>query len=530
MTCCQRISLSLAEGSLLNKVFPSNNGRNEMGFLPCLLRTSQTWDNAFGNNILTCHITKSSITPFQQMFEGAIFHCEDKQASSLRICCPCLYHQAIENTFMDSSIFEPVTQDPPTIVDSLVTQLNKQYGKSNPWATGHGRQLPPGYILAKRKKALQSGRPIISFVDSPFRPMLNILVRMIFQRIPVACPNHFASGDVYAFLDILRSAPVDANLVLINQDLAGFFTSIGQERFLGARLINAPGLFTTPHEQRKSSQSLREKLTVQETSSKAAHFVDSTSQGRSSSKMSHPFSQQHSTCRPLRWANDAFVNVDDVEAVQWAARCPQHSASWSFPSANKFGPSTSNKPFHQTHPLRGQSTHLWWRAPSRLAAIWSPSGRRFLWKADHPWNRTRPRIPWFHARNKTSWADLQWTHQHLPGPVPFFGISSKSPSQWLFQMSDVAKGAFPDHRVRQGLDQLIQLYILAGFPSDELHHISSPIMTLRQNGKNGACCGRATVHSRTCFFLNFWLCVPLALLRFFFFLRSSVASPLCSLF
>jgi hypothetical protein len=171
------------------------------------------------------------------MFEGAIFHCEDKQASSLRICCPCLYHQAIENTFMDSSIFEPVTQDPPTIVDSLVTQLNKQYGKSNPWATGHGRQLPPGYILAKRKKALQSGRPIISFVDSPFRSMLNILVRMIFQRIPVACPNHFASGDVYAFLDILRSAPVDANLVLINQDLAGFFTSIGQERFLGARRI-----------------------------------------------------------------------------------------------------------------------------------------------------------------------------------------------------------------------------------------------------------------------------------------------------
>ena len=98
-------------------------------------------------------------------------------------------------------------------------------------------------------------------------------------------------------------------------------------------------------------------------------------------------------------------------------------------------------------------------------------------------------------------------------------------------MSDVAKGAFPDHRVRQGLDQLIQLYILAGFPSDELHHISSPIMTLRQNGKNGACCGRATVHSRTCFFfLLLTLCSsrPPSLFLFLAFLRrfSSVFSLL----
>ena len=57
---------------------------------------------------------------------------------------------------------------------------------------------------------------------------------MIFQLIPVACPNHFASGDVYTLLSILKSAPVDADLILVNQDLAGFFTSIDQDRFIGA--------------------------------------------------------------------------------------------------------------------------------------------------------------------------------------------------------------------------------------------------------------------------------------------------------
>ena len=177
---------------------------------------------------VTCHITKSSINQFQKTFEGAIFHCEDKQSSSLRIYCPCLYYQSIEQTFQDPAIFEPVPHDPTTIVSSLIETLQKRHGKSYHWAVGNGRQLPSGYILAKRKKDFRSGRPIISFVDSPFRPMLNI------QLIPVACPNHFASGDVYTLLTILKSAPVDADFILVNQDLAGFFTGIDQDRFVGA--------------------------------------------------------------------------------------------------------------------------------------------------------------------------------------------------------------------------------------------------------------------------------------------------------
>ena len=55
---------------------------------------------------ITSHITKSSINQLQSTFDGAIFHCEDKHASSLRIYCLCLYDQSIESTFQDPSIFE----------------------------------------------------------------------------------------------------------------------------------------------------------------------------------------------------------------------------------------------------------------------------------------------------------------------------------------------------------------------------------------------------------------------------------------
>eukprot|EP00435_Cladocopium_sp_Y103_P006859 s3088_g2.t1 len=50
---------------------------------------------------------------------------------------------------------------------------------------------------------------------------------------PVGCPHHFAVGDVYELLTILKSIPENQSLRLFNENLAGFFTSIEPERFIG---------------------------------------------------------------------------------------------------------------------------------------------------------------------------------------------------------------------------------------------------------------------------------------------------------
>jgi len=197
-------------------------------------KTYNLWSTHTHTSHITNHITRSSIQHLEQLFPGAVFHCEDKHASSLRIFCPCLYSKAIERTFLDPDVFGQIHDTPDVITSALVAKLSRQYHKSYPWAVGKGRQLPSGYILAKKKKNYERGRPIISFVDAPFRPMLNILARLLFQLIPVAFPDHFATGDVYHLLSVLRQAPEHGHLQLYNQDLAGFFTSIDQQRFLGA--------------------------------------------------------------------------------------------------------------------------------------------------------------------------------------------------------------------------------------------------------------------------------------------------------
>ena len=138
----------IAEGSLSNKVFPSKKEyHNQMRLglknwtkrngLPSMPHTSisdlchHLWSEH--TQRITNHITKSSITQLQSTFEGAIFHCEDKHSSSLRIYCPCLYYQSIEQTFQDPSIFEQLPDKASSMVTSLVDSLQRQHGKANPW-------------------------------------------------------------------------------------------------------------------------------------------------------------------------------------------------------------------------------------------------------------------------------------------------------------------------------------------------------------------------------------------------------------
>ena len=137
----------IAEGSLSNKVFPSKKeyyNQMRLGIknwtkrngLPSMPHSNisdlchHLWSEH--TQQITNHITKSSITQLQTTCDGAIFHCEDKQSSSLRIYCPCLYYQSIEQTFQDPSIFEQLPDEPTSIVTSLVDTLQRQHGRAYP--------------------------------------------------------------------------------------------------------------------------------------------------------------------------------------------------------------------------------------------------------------------------------------------------------------------------------------------------------------------------------------------------------------
>ena len=117
-------------------------------------------------------------------FPWSRFHNEDKRATSLRVYCQC-YPMLILSVPDLNILFRKLTTSPTTTINLTIDKIKQRFLKSYPWAVGAGRDLPNAYALPKRKKQFTSGRPIVSFFTSPFRPMLNCIANNSFQqRIP----------------------------------------------------------------------------------------------------------------------------------------------------------------------------------------------------------------------------------------------------------------------------------------------------------------------------------------------------------
>ena len=239
---------SIATGSLQNKIFPPHKEistslreavtswakKNSLPPVPCQT-LADLWDLSWQRHVtsLQDHITHKDIVRFQQLFNNAVFHNEDKRATSLRIYCPCIYYECLSNTFGDSQVFRTVDANPSEVINHTITEITKKFGKTYPWALGSGRDLPN----AKRKKQIKqfrSGRPLVSFFSAPFRPMLNCIAKLIYQLLPKAFPHNLAKGDVFDLIQYLMTSDFDASPTpqIYNQDLAGFFTSIDTDRFI----------------------------------------------------------------------------------------------------------------------------------------------------------------------------------------------------------------------------------------------------------------------------------------------------------
>ena len=354
---------------------------------------------------------------------------------------------------------------------------------------GKGRRLPSGYILAKKKKDFTSGRPIISFVDAPFRPMLNILARMIFQLIPIACPDHFATGDVSHLLSVLRQAPEHGNLQLYNQDLAGFFTGIDQIWFIGAwhMLLDL----------------LRPHMDVSD------NEVFSVCPGRSNNPGDLIKGR---TFRPLNVTRKILIK--DIPSLLTTAlnmqtfclgrRCM--SQLRGSPMGSPSSPAlclmvvsiseqiwaTSFKSILNNHHLFVRhiryvdnrlilgDPHIHTLPPYEVLLNDGFYGKPIVLE-------TEPDQEFLGVMLETNPFELVYF-----GPTNVFQVlspfSASPPKVFLSGFRSrchiVIKGAFPAHRIHQGLEQLIQLYCLAGFDRDELNCISSKVLNAKQLRKN----------------------------------------------
>ena len=161
-------STSIATGSLQNKIFPPSKEiytslrsalqswttRNSLPSLP-KTHLDELWQRSIHSHYtaLHNHITHKDITRFKQLFPEAIFHNEDKRATSLRIYCPVIYFQCLTKTFADPLVFRKLEDNPSDIIEKTIAEITKHFGKSYPWSLGAGRDLPNAYVLPKQNSS-----------------------------------------------------------------------------------------------------------------------------------------------------------------------------------------------------------------------------------------------------------------------------------------------------------------------------------------------------------------------------------------
>ena len=174
------------------------------------------------------------VQPALTTLEPLVRHCEDHADSRLMLYCPAVYGKMLDASCHLCSLASPSIEIHQRQRESIVSRFRGRY----PWAvTGFGLRTASDCLHPpQRKKNWTTARPIISFVDAFFRPMLDALAKLLHSMVATACPDAFSGGDLF---DLMRSlheflrlghTPLDCR----NQDLSGFFTSIDKDRFLAA--------------------------------------------------------------------------------------------------------------------------------------------------------------------------------------------------------------------------------------------------------------------------------------------------------
>ena len=192
-----------------------------------------------------CHSRKWTVVDvlhLQSLFPSLVWHIRDHQAGHIHVFCRQKYAAMLNTTFGNADVFSAVPLSAGQAMSTLESCIPEHIEKSFSWGFKFGRKdiaLPSAYILPKQKKGWKGGRPIISFCMHPakqFLAGLSKVIDMLVLETCAHCKNYNDSlaiwKDLHCHLQAMsEGSSAYEECCMYNQDLAGFFISIPQERF-----------------------------------------------------------------------------------------------------------------------------------------------------------------------------------------------------------------------------------------------------------------------------------------------------------
>ena len=144
---------------------------------------------------------------------------------------------------MNAEVFQ-TSEHQPTLLHEATHQRTLKRLPKHKWAFPNWGRIPTAYVLPKRKKDFATGRPIVSFVQAQGRVLWESFADVLSLMVRQACPDSFGEGSGVNQLHLIKQHfrslsevtqqehMMREDITRMNQDLAGFFTSISSDRFI----------------------------------------------------------------------------------------------------------------------------------------------------------------------------------------------------------------------------------------------------------------------------------------------------------
>ena len=200
--------------------------------------------------------TAHNLQQFKKLIpKDMVVHNEDHGNSHLMIYCPKIYLKALQATWNDAALFQPIPNQPdgPQFqLNQVPQQLKRHYKWAFPASlrktrgklqkdSGHKPvnkqyKIPTGQAFLKRKKSWKKGRTIIGYHCSVLTKLTHITAVALADMLTEVWPSTLGTTPtpelfqkLHKFFDETSS---DIDLVMYNDDLVGFFNSIPQDKVL----------------------------------------------------------------------------------------------------------------------------------------------------------------------------------------------------------------------------------------------------------------------------------------------------------
>ena len=193
------------------------------------------------HNVKEQHVNHHMVKSLKTQYSDYIIACEDHHPHKMLAYCPLHFQQLMDKMYGDPEVFTKINITPTTAAHNAWHQLPQHIKTRYAWGINPNRKdkVPVSYIFPKRKKGFIKSRPIVSFAQHFAKKLFSTVAKIITNIMYISFPQALQQDNSYKIFKELHTFMNfnNADMHMQIADLAGFFTSVPQERILQALMI-----------------------------------------------------------------------------------------------------------------------------------------------------------------------------------------------------------------------------------------------------------------------------------------------------